>query len=255
MPRLPQIQPAEATGAAAEALAQVRKTLGSVPNLAKVMANSPALVKGWLAPSGALSEGVIPAPVRERLAIATAQYNNCEYCLSAHTYIGAHVAKVDTEELERARDAESSEPHSAALLGLSGAIAGGRGSIDERQLKAARAASVTDTDMAEVVGNLTAVSTARTAFPPWLQTTGSRVPNAYGGRPIEGYRRGALPRTFLARAANLTQGREAQGPSSPDDASIVTFPALAERTMDTNVRDLAAPTCSCFRSVLAEIGR
>ncbi|WP_030348784.1 carboxymuconolactone decarboxylase family protein [Streptomyces sp. NRRL S-1022] len=154
MSRLPQIQPAEATGAAAEALAQVRKTLGSVPNMVKAMANSPALVKGWLALSSALSEGVIPAPVRERLAIATAQYNNCEYCLSAHTYIGAHVAKVDTEELERARDAESSDPHTAALLALSVAVARDRGSIDERQLKVARAAGVTDAEIAEVVGNL-----------------------------------------------------------------------------------------------------
>ncbi|MGW1911507.1 carboxymuconolactone decarboxylase family protein [Streptomyces sp. NPDC002076] len=42
----------------------------------------------WPALSGALSEGVIPVPVRERLAIATGQYNNCEYCASAHTSIG-----------------------------------------------------------------------------------------------------------------------------------------------------------------------
>ncbi|OIK01642.1 carboxymuconolactone decarboxylase family protein [Streptomyces monashensis] len=140
--------------AAAEALTRVRKTLVSVPNLAKVMANSPALVKGWLALPGALSEGVIPAPVRERLAIATAQYNNCEYCLSAHTYIGAHVAEVDAEELERARDAESFDPHIAALLALSDAIARGRGRIDERQPKARRAAGVADAETAEVAGNL-----------------------------------------------------------------------------------------------------
>ncbi|WP_369390153.1 carboxymuconolactone decarboxylase family protein [Streptomyces sp. CG1] len=152
MSRLPQIQPAEVTGAAA--VAQVRKTPGSVPNLAKVMANSPALVKGWLALSGALSEGVIPAPVRERLAIATAQYNNCEYCLSAHTYIGAHVAEVDAEELERARDAESFDPHIAALLALSDATTRGHGSTDERQQKARRAAGVADAEMAEVAGNL-----------------------------------------------------------------------------------------------------
>jgi AhpD family alkylhydroperoxidase len=109
--------------------------------MAEVMANSPALVKGWLALSGALSEGVIPAPVRERLAVATARYNNCEYCLSAHIYIGAHVAKVDAEELERARDAESSDPHTALLV-LAAAIARDRGSNDEAQLKAARGAGV-----------------------------------------------------------------------------------------------------------------
>ena len=85
MSTLPQIDPAGATGAAAEALAQTRKTLGAVPNMAKAMANSPAVLKGWLALSGALSGGVIPAPVREQLALATAEYNRCESCLSAQS--------------------------------------------------------------------------------------------------------------------------------------------------------------------------
>lgn len=57
--------------------------MGAVPNLAKVIANSPALLKGWLAMSGALSDGVLPPAVRERLAIATAEYDGCEYCPSA----------------------------------------------------------------------------------------------------------------------------------------------------------------------------
>jgi hypothetical protein len=58
MSTLPQIDPATATGPAAEALAETRKALGSVPNMAKAMANSPALLKGWLALSGALGGGV-----------------------------------------------------------------------------------------------------------------------------------------------------------------------------------------------------
>ncbi|MFJ8364424.1 carboxymuconolactone decarboxylase family protein [Streptomyces sp. NPDC093984] len=105
MSRFPLIQSAEATGAAAEALGEVRRALGSVPNMAKVMANSPALVKGWLALSGALSGTMIPVPVRERLASANAEYNNCTYCLSAHTYIGARVAEVGAGGLGRARRA------------------------------------------------------------------------------------------------------------------------------------------------------
>src|SRR5918996_4294956 len=154
MSTLPQIDPVEATGAAAEALTQTRKTLGAVPNMAKAMANSPALLKGWLALSGALSGGVTPAPVREQPALATAEYNRCEYCLSAHTLLGSRVAKLDAEEIKRARHAESSDPHVAALLALSDEIARGRGSIDETALSTARAAGLTDAEIAEVVGNL-----------------------------------------------------------------------------------------------------
>ncbi|MFF7190400.1 carboxymuconolactone decarboxylase family protein [Streptomyces sp. NPDC008222] len=154
MSTVPQTDPVEATGEAAALLAQVQKTLGAVPNMAKAMANSPALLRGWLGLSGALARGVLPAGVRERLALAAAEYNRCEYCLSAHTYVAANVAKIDGAEIERARHAESSAPHTAALLALSDAIARERGSVGDAVLKTARAAGVTDTEIAEVVGNL-----------------------------------------------------------------------------------------------------
>ena len=154
MSKLPQIDPATATGAAAELLAQVQKTLGVTPNMTRVMGNSPALLKGYLALSGALSGGAIPAPVRERLALATAETNGCEYCLSAHTYIGANIAHVDADELERARSAESSDPHTAALLTLSSAVLAARGAIDDADLDSARRAGVTDAQIGEVVGHI-----------------------------------------------------------------------------------------------------
>lgn len=148
------VDPATATGKAAELLADVHKALGLTPNMTKVMANSPALLKGYLALSGALAGGVLPAGVRERLAIATAEYNGCEYCLSAHTFIGAEIAKVPTVELDKARDAKASDPHTAALLALSDAIVRGRGSIAGADLQAARDADATDAEIGEVVGHL-----------------------------------------------------------------------------------------------------
>ena len=148
------VDPATATGKAAVLLADVQRTLGLTPNMAKVMANSPALLQGYLALSGALSGGVLPAGVRERLAIATAEYNGCAYCLSAHTYMGANIAKVDAPELELARDAKASDPHTAALLALSDTVARGRGSVDDADLRAARDAGATDAEIGEVVGHL-----------------------------------------------------------------------------------------------------
>ena len=154
MSALPQIDPAEATGETAALLTQMRKSAGPVPNMAKAMANSPALLKGYLALSGALAGGVLPAAVRERLALATAEYNRCGYCLSAHVLMAKNAAKLDSDEIERARHAESADPHVAALLALSDAIARGRGTIDETAIKTARAAGATDAEIAEVIGNL-----------------------------------------------------------------------------------------------------
>jgi len=145
---------ATATGEAKTLLAQVQKALGLTPNMTKVMANSPALLKGYLGLSGALGGGTIPAGAREELAVATAEFNRCQYCLSAHTYIGANVAKVDPEELERARNGESGDAHTAALLALSDAILRSRGDVDAADLDKARVAGVTDAEIGEVVGHI-----------------------------------------------------------------------------------------------------
>ena len=148
------VQPENATGRAADLLAQVQTTLGVTPNMTKVMANSPALLQGYLALSGAVGRGTLPAAVRERLAIATAQLNGCEYCLSAHTYFGATAAKLSAGELESARRGRSRDAHVDALLTLSNAIAENAGDVDESDVDAARAAGVTEEEIGEVVANL-----------------------------------------------------------------------------------------------------
>ncbi len=154
MSRLPQVDPATATGQAAELLAQVQKSLGLTPNMTKVMASSPALLNSYLALSGALSSGVLPAAVRERLALVTAEANGCAYCLSAHTYIGANIAHVDPRELENARFGKSDDARIQALLELSDQVLASRGAVQDDALDDARRAGVTDAEIGEVVGNI-----------------------------------------------------------------------------------------------------
>jgi uncharacterized peroxidase-related enzyme len=154
MSRLPQIDPATATGPAAARLADVQQAYGMIPNMTKAMANSPALLKASLSFAAALAEGVLSVGVRERLALATAEYHGCSYCLSSHTYVAANVAKVDPQEVARARHAESDDPHTAAILALSDAIVRGRGRIEDAALEAARNAGVRDAEVAEIIGNV-----------------------------------------------------------------------------------------------------
>lgn len=148
------IEPADATGKAADLLAQVQKSLGSTPNMTKAMANSPTLLKSYLALFSTLATGSLSAAARARLAIATAQLNGCEYCLSSHTYIGANITKVNADELQNARVGESTDPHMAALLKLSNTIAENAGDIDESDITAARQAGVTEEEIGELIANL-----------------------------------------------------------------------------------------------------
>ena len=57
----------------------VHKQLGVVPNLMKVVGNSPAALEGYLSLSGALAKGTIGAKTGERIALAVAELNGCAY--------------------------------------------------------------------------------------------------------------------------------------------------------------------------------
>jgi len=91
----------------------IQAQLGMVPNFLKVFANSPAALKAFLGLHGIAGDGSLDPQTRERIALALAQQNGCEYCLSAHTAIGrkaglsgAEIEQLDDSTLQdRARDA------------------------------------------------------------------------------------------------------------------------------------------------------
>ena len=82
----------DAPAASQPLLQTVEKQLGSVPNLFRLIANSPAALEGYLSLSGALAKGSLPAATRERIALAVAELNGCGYCLAA-LFVPCHHAQ------------------------------------------------------------------------------------------------------------------------------------------------------------------
>ncbi|MFC9968101.1 carboxymuconolactone decarboxylase family protein [Nocardia ignorata] len=154
MSRLSLVQSDTATGKAADLLAGVQKALGVTPNMTRAMVNSPAVLEAHLAFSGALAGGALSAAVRERIALLVAEENGCDYCLSAHSYIGANIAELDAEEIESARHARSTDPKSAAVLAFASAVVRMRGGVGAAEVKIARAAGLTDGEIAEVIAGV-----------------------------------------------------------------------------------------------------
>ncbi|MEO3786897.1 peroxidase-related enzyme [Actinocorallia sp. B10E7] len=154
MSRVPLIDPATATGAAAEQLAAAQRTMGVTPNMAKAMANSPAALKGFLGLFGALKQGVLSAALQERIALAVAEANGCSYCLSAHTMVSRNVVELPEEEIEAARRGHSAEPKADAALSLALAITHNRGPVEKEAFDAARKAGLSDEEIVEVIANV-----------------------------------------------------------------------------------------------------
>jgi AhpD family alkylhydroperoxidase len=128
----------------------VRKQLGLVPNLFRVIANSPAGLQGYLGLSGALGRGVLPAALRERIALLIAETNGCDYCLSAHSVMGAG-AGLSAAAIEAARTGEAETAQDQAALSLARVVLAQQGRSAEVELAAARSAGWDDAAIVEIV--------------------------------------------------------------------------------------------------------
>jgi uncharacterized peroxidase-related enzyme len=132
-------------------LEAVKKQLGVAPNLFRMVANSPAALEGYLDLSSALGKGALPAATRERIALAVAEVNACSYCLSAHTYLGKNVAKLDDAEMTANRNGSSNDPKADAAVRFSTKVAKLRGHVGDEDIAAVKAAGYDEAEIIEIV--------------------------------------------------------------------------------------------------------
>ncbi len=141
----------DAPEAARASLHAVAKSLGSVPNLFRVVANSPAALKGYLGLSGSFAGAALDAKTQERIALAVAEINGCSYCLSAHTYIARNVAKLDDAEITANRNGASNDVKADAAVRFAAAVVRSRGHVSDADVAAVRAAGFAEPEIVEIV--------------------------------------------------------------------------------------------------------
>ena len=152
MSRIPTPATIDAAPAGSRPLLEaVKKQLGVVPNLFRLVANSPAALEGYLGMQGALGKGALPAPTRERIALAVAEINGCNYCLSAHTYLAKTLAKLDDAEIAANRAGGSRDAKADAAVRFAAAVARERGHVLPEDLAAVRIAGYDDAQIIEIV--------------------------------------------------------------------------------------------------------
>jgi uncharacterized peroxidase-related enzyme len=141
----------DAPAAAQPALTAVKKQLGVVPNMFRVMANSPAALEGYLGFNGALGKGKLGPKTRERIALAIAELNGCLYCLSAHSYFGKTLAKLDDAEIAANRAGTSTDPKADVAVRFAVKIAQERGHVADADVAAVKAAGFDNGQVMEIV--------------------------------------------------------------------------------------------------------
>lgn len=155
MQRIASVDPAAASGLAKDLLDGLKAKIGMVPNLYRVLAQSPEVLGGVLGLSGALAKGTLDAATRERIALAVANVNGCDYCNAAHSAI-AKGHKLSDAEIQANRSGRSSDPHADAAVALARKIAVTRADVTELDLAAVRNAGYSDAQIVEIVVNVAA---------------------------------------------------------------------------------------------------
>lgn len=139
----------EAPEASRPILDAAEKQLGMVPNLYRLLALSPAVLQGYAANGAALSR-TLDVKTRERIAIAAAEINGCDYCLSAHSYIGENLARLSPEEIALNRAGTSGEAKADAAVRLAASLVRERGHVGAAEIEAARRAGFSDKEIVEI---------------------------------------------------------------------------------------------------------
>ena len=128
----------------------VEKQLGVVPNMFRLIASSPAALQGYAANNAALTKA-LDVKTRERIALSVAQVNGCDYCLSAHSYLGMNMAKISGEEIALNRMGRSSDPKADAAVRFAASVARDRGRVADADIEAVREAGFSDGQIVEII--------------------------------------------------------------------------------------------------------
>ena len=131
----------------------VQKQLGTVPNMMRTMAQSPAVLEAYLGFGASLRRGRLPVLLQEQIALTIAESNSCDYCLSAHTALGRGAGLSD-EQLAASREARAADPKTADALHFARAIVERRGDVRDQDLASVRAAGYNDGEIAEIIAHV-----------------------------------------------------------------------------------------------------
>lgn len=128
----------------------IQSQLGMVPNFLRVLANSPTALRAFLGLHEVAGDGTLDAQTRERIALALAEQNGCQYCVSAHTAIGRK-AGLDSAEMDANRAGTSGDRKAAAAVAFARALVEHKGGVTNAEIAAVRDAGYGEAEIVEII--------------------------------------------------------------------------------------------------------
>ncbi len=143
------VETAEAS--AAKMLDDINRAYGFIPNLYGIFAESPAALRAYMTMGKIFDESSFSATERQLVILAVSRYNECDYCMAAHTVV-AGMQKVPTDVIEAIReDRPIGDDRLEALRTFATAVVQRRGWVSDDDISAFLAAGFSRAQILEVV--------------------------------------------------------------------------------------------------------
>ena len=153
MQRLNSINPELAEGRTKDLLDTVQQAFGTIPNTAKVMANSPAVLESFLSFATAMGRANIGEKLLYHVKLNTSETNSCDYCTSILCAV-APSAGLSADDILVGRTGNSEDQRTEAALKFAEAVLERRGKVSDDQLADVRKAGVVDSEIVEIVASV-----------------------------------------------------------------------------------------------------
>jgi uncharacterized peroxidase-related enzyme len=149
--RLPLIDPDTAAGPVRDLLDGLASRRGQLGPMVRAMANSDALLRGYVDLSRAMKRSHLDRRVSERMSLAVQEWLDCGYCIAAHTE-AARALGVSESEIELARQGTSSDPKLAAMVAFAQQVAAAPAEVSGEDLARLAEHGYGDEEIADAVG-------------------------------------------------------------------------------------------------------
>ncbi|WP_027419335.1 carboxymuconolactone decarboxylase family protein [Crocinitomix catalasitica] len=177
--RIETLNPETTTGKSKELFDVVQGKFGFVPNLVKVFGNSPTTLQAYLKLSELTASGNFKGKFVEQLALAIAEENDCNYCLSAHTAVGK-MNGLSEAETEQNRQGIAADEKTQAALQFAQSVTKNRGKVSSEEIAQIKDAGYNDSDILEIVLNV--VSNTLTNYVNHIAETEVDFPSVEAGK-------------------------------------------------------------------------
>jgi uncharacterized peroxidase-related enzyme len=150
------LTPDTATGHVQPILSDIAKAYGRVPNLMGMMANSPAVLTGYLALAEHWGATSFTPTEREAVVIAVSAENGCEYCVAAHSTIAKHMVKSDPSTIDAVKRGNGTgDPRLDTLVRTARTLTANRGRLSDAERGEFLSAGWTEVQLGELIVGVT----------------------------------------------------------------------------------------------------